>query len=930
MQTTKFQFSEGFVRKLVELTEGSVTSAVFENVLSLLETEAEKFHFNSSSEANLLRIFSYIYDRRFFFEEITRYPHHGEIIAAISASSNYLSDIVVRNPEFLYQIFDQTYLSKKLEFSFLQKEISEGVARFKSLNAKLNFFRQVKKRFILKIGLADLLGIENLITTTEQLSSLAKAINANLFEVCLTEILHKYNLQNVEQKYCLCSLGKMGGTELNYSSDVDFVLFYDFNEQITGTNKEYHEILSEATQLFVKSSMEITDRGYIYRVDFRLRPDGKYSPLCKTLGDYIKYYETRGEDWERQMLIKLDYVGGDENLYRRFFSFVQAYVYPSTFSSSVKEKIKTMKQNIERQHDSKENVKTFWGGIRDIEFSVQALQLLNGGKIKSVRTGNSLKAINGLFTNKLLNRKEKEMFETAYIFYRRIEHFLQLMNDTQTHVIPNESEMIEKLANYLGVKSKDEFEKKLQFYRENVRKIYNQILATDKSAETQNLLEAVNYKDKLKAEKNIKFLRSGTGLIERKEFDSRTIELFNSIEILLTQYLSKSANPDRVLDNFVKIIRSTKFPSLWYNEFTDKKFFTNFLKVCTYSQKAIDLLSADKSLEEFYLSRKVFVKEPLDEIPDASINEIILLSSVQFSLGLINGKKVSNLLSAFIRQKVISIIDSFALSHKLIVGGLGSFGWNNMNFASDIDLLIIADEIENNSEIQNEILPVLERIRKNIRPFEIDFKLRPEGKKSQLVWDLRNYDEYLSKRARLWEFQSFLKLSFMCGETSLGNNFRKIIADRFAAFNKSNLKTDVLKMYKMILADSLHTDSKVFNVKKDYGGLLTLDFILQYLVLNENTPFTINFKFPQVLASLKKSFPSEDAATFKKNFVFLKELGVAIQNIFNVNNMIIPSETEKKLLIARFLKLNDVSELENRINETIKFNNKLFEKYVGK
>ncbi|MEW6701270.1 MAG: hypothetical protein AB1298_00990, partial [Bacteroidota bacterium] len=113
MHRKKFQFSGGFVKKLAETTEGAIDSAIFENVLSLLEEEAAKFFFTSSSEANLLRIFSSIYDRTFFFQEISKFPHHGEILIAISASSNYLTDIVVRNPEFLYQIFDQEYLTKK-------------------------------------------------------------------------------------------------------------------------------------------------------------------------------------------------------------------------------------------------------------------------------------------------------------------------------------------------------------------------------------------------------------------------------------------------------------------------------------------------------------------------------------------------------------------------------------------------------------------------------------------------------------------------------------------------------------------------------------------------------------------------------------------------------------------------------------------------
>ncbi len=298
MHKDYYLFSENFIARLIDYTQGLIPSEVFDRVLKLMGQEAEKYYFTSSSEANLLRIFNSLYDKFTFFNELERYPHHTEIIIAIAASSNYLTDIVVRNPEYLYQIFDQDYLTKKISIDDLINELKSGINRYSTFNAKLNYIRQFKKRYILKIGLTDILHIWDLKLITEQLSILANSIISVLFELCYSKILLKYKI-NTERKYCLCSLGKLGGEELNYSSDVDLILFYDENEFIDEIKKEYHEILSEAALLFIKSSTEITDRGYIYRIDFRLRPDGKYSPLCKAYSDYMRYYETRGEDWER-------------------------------------------------------------------------------------------------------------------------------------------------------------------------------------------------------------------------------------------------------------------------------------------------------------------------------------------------------------------------------------------------------------------------------------------------------------------------------------------------------------------------------------------------------------------------------------------------------------------------------------------------------
>ncbi len=928
MHGKRFHFSIEFVNKMVELTEGAISSNIFENVLRQLEKQASNYYFSSSSEANLLRIFSSIYDRTFFFQEIFNFPHHGEILIAISASSNYLTDIVVRNPEYLYQLFDQDYLSKILEHDLLKKEV-EGTERFKSFNAKMNFLRQLKKRFILKIGLVDILGMDELISITEQLSLLAKLTNAELFEICYKEVLCKYNVERVDQKYCLCSLGKLGGNELNYSSDVDLILFYDFNSTIDGTHKEYYEILSETAQLFIKSSSAVTDHGYIYRTDFRLRPDGKFSPLCKTLNDYTKYYETRGDDWERQMLIKLDFICGDELLFQQFKNFIHPYVYPSSFSHSIKDKIKQMKLNIERQHKERENVKTFSGGIRDIEFAVQTLQLINGGKIKSLRTGNTLKAIAILTEQKLLKKKESALLSMAYIFYRHIEHFLQLMNDTQTHVIPDNKELLNKLVVFTKMKSIEDFQARLKTYRREVRTIYENILRTEKR---EKIFHAdIIFKNAVNAEKNILYLRSGAGLINRKEFDARTIELFDLIKPHLLKHLRKTPDPDLTLNNLVKIIRSTKFPSIWYSEFTNEQFFKNFLRICTYSQKAIDIISTGGQNEEFFLSRKVFIKHS-ENLNEYSTTELILSISVQFALGLISQNRVSQILSLFISQKIKSLLDEMNLRYSFFIGGLGSFGSKNMNFASDIDLIIVADEVEKHPDIQKDFQKFLTAAGQKLKPFEIDFKLRPEGKKSPLVWGINNYELYMEKRARVWEFQSLLKLNFIYGDEKLFNEFRNILLTKMGQLNSDAILKEIKQMYFSILSQIVRFADSGFNIKKERGGLLTIDFILQTVCfvnhkIHHKCLGKSNFK---IFSLLKNIIASTNLMTLKSNYIFLKQTEIAVQNIFNKSNAILPTSEENKFILSNFLKYKNTKDFEIRISEIIKSNNKLFVKYVDK
>ncbi len=924
----EFRFSDSSIRRFVELTEASLPPDVFENVISQLEKEASNFFFNKESEANFLRIFNSIYDKSFFFRELPRFPHHAEILIAIAASSNYLTDIIVRHPEFLYQLFDNEFLSSPLDYINLYKELSDGVNRYSSFSSKLNHLRQFKQRFILKIGTSDILHFEELIDTTKQLSILAKTINDILFKICYEEILTKNNLQLPKNKYTICSLGKLGGRELNYSSDVDLILFYDSNTFLPNSKKDYHEILSETIQLFSKSSTEITSNGYIYRVDFRLRPDGKYSPLCKELDDYIKYYETRGEDWERQMLIKLDFTGGNQDLYNKFISFVVPYVYKNNYSSSIKDKIRAMKLNIERHHNNNDDVKTFAGGIRDIEFTIQALQLLNGGNHKELRTGNSLIALEHLLKFKLINKKEYDSFYNAYIFYRRIEHFLQLMNDQQTHVITGNNDLLEKLSVYLQLDSAILFKEVLEKHRKNVRNIYDKILQTNSSGSQP---EEIKFIEKSKSKKNLQFLRSGQGIIERKEFDSRTIELFNSIEPVLNKFLLNSAIPDLVLANFVKVIRGSMFPSIWYNEFTNKKFFESFLTLCQNSQKSIDLLVNSNALSDYFLSRKAFIKKLEAEFDELSINHLLFALSLQFSMRLIDTERVSKLLTEYVTFSISNTLKEMNLPYKFFVAGMGSYGASNMSFSSDIDLIVVAEDVSVNDKIQSHFQQFLSKIQSKLKPLEVDFRLRPEGKKSQLVWDLENYSKYLSQRARVWEFQSLLKLRFSYGDKELFKQFKEIIYNQIKSLDENNIISEIKLMHSSFIKQNLTISSNDINVKKNKGGATTLDFLIQYLMLTNSNVFkkTDDFTYPNVYSSLKKIIAIEDVELFSKNQKELKKIDFSIQCLFNSSGSGFPQQEERRKILANYLNKKSILELEKEVMSIYRMNIQFFEKYIG-
>ena len=522
----KNKLSKDIIEKLAEISAGYLPENIFEEFLELISTEIAGKYFTHSSEANLIRIILSMFDKASFISECVKYPHYVELLISISVNSNYLTDILVRNPEYFYWIVNPSNLNRNLIEDELKRNLISNIASYKSLNAKLNFLRSQKRKEILRIGAKDILGLNDLKTVTEELSILARSITSQLFSICYNEVLTKNNLQLNEDTYCLFALGKLGGNELNYSSDIDLIIFYD-NDVTIKSKKEFSEILIEAIYLFIESATSITSLGYIFRVDFRLRPDGRTSVLTRSLQEYLNYYESRGEDWERQMLIKSGFVGGNKNLYDNFVNYLQPFIYPSTFSISPMEQIKKLKINIEKNLKDEENIKLLSGGIRDIEFSVQALQLLNGGRIKNIRTHNTLNAIEQLKNEKLLSDEEANTFRNSYVFYRKIEHYLQLMNDTQTHSIPSGGEILEKLSSYLKFKNAEEFNRNVSENRKKVKAVYESIIGKETDLKIkENKISNIKFENQNKAEKDFIYLSEGKGLLGQKEFDKNTSRKF--------------------------------------------------------------------------------------------------------------------------------------------------------------------------------------------------------------------------------------------------------------------------------------------------------------------------------------------------------------------------------------------------------------------
>lgn len=337
--------------------------------------------------------------------------------------------------------------------------LSEARAASDSV-AQARVFRRFRLRQLLRVGVNDILRDRSLEDVTRDISRVADASVSAAFTIAMERCASRHGVPHgvsgAPARAAVFALGKLGGEELNYSSDLDLLVLYDEEGSTRGGRREIEcsEFFSRLTAEMVQLLASPSDAGLGYRIDLRLRPEGHGGPVARTTESALGYYDRLGRTWERQALIKLRPVAGDSDLGAAFVRSVQPFVYRKYLSVSEIAEIRALKRRIERRSTGPEaeagNLKTGYGGIRDIEFVIQFLQLLHGGDEPAIRQRSTLAALPSLERAGCLTDQEYRLLDDSYRFLRRAEHRLQILFDLQTHSIPDDPEARDRLARGLG------------------------------------------------------------------------------------------------------------------------------------------------------------------------------------------------------------------------------------------------------------------------------------------------------------------------------------------------------------------------------------------------------------------------------------------------------------------------------------------------
>ena len=374
--------------------------------------------------------------------------------------SQHLSDILVRDYDCFIQLCQtegQLYSLNSL-IEIVWQKVESATTKSHAMEGLRLFKRQQQ----LRVAWGDLIDGNRIEQVTQQISWVAMAVCEAAYRWARRDLEAKFgvplNQQQQRCDYVILAMGKLGGAELNYSSDIDLMMVYEqdgkTDSQASRTNREF---FSQLTRDIVKLVNEITPLGSAYRVDLRLRPQGAKGAICHSQAQILKYYDFQGRTWERQALIKARPVAGDIALGETLLKKLQTWIFRISLASSDISGIKALKRKIEKravtQGEERTNIKTGHGGIRDVEFVIQFMQLLNGHERRNLRTANTLVAIGRLERAGCLTMSEATRLSQNYQWLRKLEHRLQIMFDLQTHNLPESELELEKVAIRMGYAS---------------------------------------------------------------------------------------------------------------------------------------------------------------------------------------------------------------------------------------------------------------------------------------------------------------------------------------------------------------------------------------------------------------------------------------------------------------------------------------------
>ena len=751
--------------------------------------------------------------------------------------------------------------------------------------------RKLRQRVLLKLLTRDLAGLANLDEVMRCMTTLAELSLQHAQSFVMHSLTEQYGqpigeISGLPQEMLVIGMGKLGGRELNVSSDIDLIFVYPEEGACNGShNISNHEFFSKLGRRLIGILNELTEDGFVFRVDMRLRPHGDSGPLVMSFVALEEYLVAQGREWERYAWIKARVVSplSDPNI-QELMQLVQPFIYRKYLDFGAFESMRKLHVQLRqevRRRDRLDNIKLGPGGIREIEFIAQVFQLIRGGNDAGLCIRPTLQVLQYLSKTKVLPSETVSGLSGAYVFLRNLEHRLQYLDDQQTQELPINEEDRSLIAAGMNLPDYNSLLERLNVHRTLVSEQFAQIFSTpDNSAPESEATECALWHDNINHEELTTRLKE----LRYENFEDLAKQLLlirNSgryrqlpessrqrLDKLIPQFIilcASANNHDQALLRILNLLESISRRASYLAFLAEyPQVLERLVKIANASAWASDyLIQHPVLLDELLDAREIYrapdwpalndalqkqladadIERQMDGLRQFQHSQVfhLLAMDLQDLLPLETlSDHLSNLADLVLRHVLHLCWQDARMKHQpraqFAIIAYGKLGGRELGYAADLDLIFLyqdthPDAAEIYAKLAQRINTLLSSYTSAGRLYETDLRLRPNGASGLLVSSIDAFKEYQLQHAWVWEHQALTRARFCTGDENVGGEFETIRGDVLCMpRDLSKLRREIAAM-RQKMHDGHPNDSGLFDIKHDSGGMVDIEFMVQFLVL---------------------------------------------------------------------------------------------------
>ncbi len=750
--------------------------------------------------------------------------------------------------------------------------------------------RRARHAEIVRVALREVRAVADIDQTSRELALIASQAIDCALSVSTREVfarrgrpVHTSTREHVVDQVVL-GMGKLGGGELNLGSDVDIAFFYETDDAEVLLDGEVqhditpHEVFTRIARATTRALDEVTEDGFAYRVDLRLRPEGTRGPLVNSLASAERYYFTFGRTWERAALLRAGPIAGNPALGESLLSALQPFIYRRAVEPAVADALRSLVLRAQRAAHPRD-VKLTRGGIREAEFFVQSLQLIWGGQHPSLQLRGTIEALKRLGSSGLVSSGDVEQLAADWAFLRAVEHRVHLRQSYQTHIVPDGASL-EAMAASLGFENGSAFEDALDATRERVASLYDSLAEEERASAPREDLELTALIERVVEGASADELRDEVQRVlpvdDKDAAASHLVRLARRAESplgplgrarcpklgeKLLAEIRLAADPDRALLHCADLFRRVGFHG-GYDRLLDSDPRTLCRLVALFGSSdtlASALIAHPEALGELLIDRPIADPHETHRALPLTLDqeeftsrlrrlkrEFTLSVGLAFSAADRDRLECEAALTAlaeaqiqrafdYVYEQVTARRGAPADDARLCVVAMGKLGGRELSFGSDLDLIFVYDRDGDNGAISNQelftqiaqrLMRVLSHADQEGPGYTVDARLRPSGSRGVLVTSFAAFNRYHSRDAKPWERQALIRARPVAGASDL---FAEVEAlTQRSAFRDPAPAEDLAHMRARMQRELAGENASLYHPKLGYGGLVDVEFWVQW------------------------------------------------------------------------------------------------------